>query len=340
MILLCSRCSLTPKVCLLDSKFASLEELHLSSNSIKSLAINGEVKLIQGFHNLQLLNLERNELCDWNQIQQLSALPKLSKLILSGNLLKEIKDQVQAEEKKKELKEGSFGCPQGSFDNLKSILLDENLINDWVSINALNSFPSLTQLRINGNPLLQNPSSSPSPPVSSSAGAPSSYSYLVRNVIIAVLKKLTLINGSQIDLEEREEAEKVLLRYYNTVSLPASIVEQLGYSINSTSSTSKTQSTSLSSDILKIKIRNKLGAGDEIERSLPRSTPLAAIRQLCIRSFKIQTDTNFTLFCAERSTSAPSLKKKEMSHLIAMTDLTQPLSFYIWDDNFEIVVDF
>jgi Leucine-rich repeat (LRR) protein len=42
------------------------------------------------------------------------------------------------------------------FSGLRCLLLGNNKIDSWDSVEALASFPSLTELRLSGNPLFPN----------------------------------------------------------------------------------------------------------------------------------------------------------------------------------------
>jgi hypothetical protein len=69
------------------------------------------------------------------------------------------------------------------------ITLEDNLISEWKSFDALNEFKGITYIRCGGNPIMDR--------VGPTA----------RNIVIARLQFLKNINGSEIDIGERKDAE-------------------------------------------------------------------------------------------------------------------------------------
>lgn len=69
------------------------------------------------------------------------------------------------------------------------ITLEDNLISDWASFDALNQFKKITHIRCAGNPVLDQ------------AGA------LARNTVISRMQFLKNVNGSEIHTRERIDAE-------------------------------------------------------------------------------------------------------------------------------------
>ena len=69
----------------------------------------------------------------------------------------------------------------GDFPKLKSLSITHNKLNDWQSIDTLNQFPEFESIRYNNNQFI-------------SQYGPS----ISRNLVIAKIAKLTVINGSDV----------------------------------------------------------------------------------------------------------------------------------------------
>ena len=83
----------------------------------------------------------------------------------------------------------------GIIPNLKAISLVKVNINSWSSLNSLNQFPNLIDLRLQEVPLLNSLSTKSS-----------------RYLIIGRIQKLTKLNGSDVKESERKDAEKYYLQ--------------------------------------------------------------------------------------------------------------------------------
>jgi len=153
----------------------SLEELHLRSNDLKSLT---QTK-IRGFLKLKLLDLENNQL-KWDDVAMLSELPSLESLILSGNAISQIFFSKEA------------GKP---FASLKAIFLDRSQIQGWPTIEALDEFPRLEELKLRENPINQVETG------------------IKREVIIGRLAKLKILNSSHIQNQEKLSSERYFLQW-------------------------------------------------------------------------------------------------------------------------------
>lgn len=124
----------------------------------------------------QVLDLDDNQLSEWADVQTLSRLPSLQRLSLTGNSIDNISTTGQ-------LLEAGFrpivsiccgamtprssslvchrGCPmsaswragggEGGFPALQALLLGDNAIASWATVDALMSFPSLREARLSGN---------------------------------------------------------------------------------------------------------------------------------------------------------------------------------------------
>jgi hypothetical protein len=114
----------------LEPFLPNLEALHFGWNKLKTFCS------IHGFRNLRKLYLECNEIHEWAEIDKLSGLPRLDTLNLIGNQIKTIPPPTQSP----------------YFKNLSSLNINENLIEDWMSVHSMNFFVSLRELRIKRNP--------------------------------------------------------------------------------------------------------------------------------------------------------------------------------------------
>ena len=78
------------------------------------------------------------------------------------------------------------------FERLRALLLADNAIDNWDSVDALNDFPSVAEVRLTGNPVTE--------------------SAATRHEIVARVARLSQLNGSLIADQERKDAEIRYLR--------------------------------------------------------------------------------------------------------------------------------
>ena len=119
---------------------------------------------------MKFLNLEQNGIESWDEIVGFRNLPVLKRLTVSKNRIRDI-------------------YYKHGFNDLYMITLEDNLISEWKSFDALNEFKGITSIRCGGNPIMDK--------VGPTA----------RNIVIARLQFLKNINGSEIDIGERKDAE-------------------------------------------------------------------------------------------------------------------------------------
>eukprot|EP01098_Paradermamoeba_levis_P008829 TRINITY_DN3641_c0_g4_i2.p1 TRINITY_DN3641_c0_g4~~TRINITY_DN3641_c0_g4_i2.p1 ORF type:complete len:105 (+),score=51.37 TRINITY_DN3641_c0_g4_i2:47-316(+) len=75
--------------------------------------------------------------------------------------------------------------------------------------------------------------------------------------------------------------------------------------------------------------------GEERKKiSLPLSTSIINLKRMCTKLFKLSPSLSFSLFYSPSSPSENSFPRK-----IPMDDETQPLSYYVVDDVFVVVVE-
>ena len=169
----------------------SLRELSLARCGVRSLggadasasasASGAYEKALEG---LEALNLEGNCLAEWSEVETLAALPNLARLHLGGNRLARVRYPSRAPNEDAERR--------APFASLRGLFLADNAIDEWESIDSLEHFPSLAEVRLTGNPVTQ--------------------SAATRHEIVARVSRLSQLNGSLIADQERKDAEIRYLR--------------------------------------------------------------------------------------------------------------------------------
>ncbi len=156
-------------ISLVVSGLANLSSLHVSHNQISVVDEIPEDAL----NNLTELDLSGNPVKSWNLgVLALGKLPKLEMLLLNRCNIEKIPDE---------------NC--GLFPSLKHLQLSYNGISDWLSISNLNRLP-LEDLRIRCNPVLELEDGD-----------------TCRQIIIASIKSLKVLNSTEIFRTERHGAE-------------------------------------------------------------------------------------------------------------------------------------
>jgi tubulin-specific chaperone E len=162
------------------ANITSLKQLSVAHCGIETLD-----KDLSGLKMLDGLNLEGNDLEDWGEIEKLSKLKNLKRLHLGGNKIRSVRyPETHTEENNTK----AF-VP---FQSLVGLFLADNAIEDWESIDCLDNFPNLTEVRVSGNPVVE--------------------SAATRHEIVARVSRLTQLNGSLIADQERKDAEIRYLR--------------------------------------------------------------------------------------------------------------------------------
>ena len=126
------------------------------------------------FPSLKMIDLSENEFQDWKELSVLDNLESLESLRINRNKLKQINFTLQ---------------------KVKSLSIDENLFENWSSLISLDEFPSLTSLRISTCPLFQ-----------------SVLPQERRLLVIANFTHLEILNGSQVSVDERKNAERFYIQ--------------------------------------------------------------------------------------------------------------------------------
>ncbi|XP_051880025.1 tubulin-specific chaperone E [Pristis pectinata] len=152
-----------------------LERAHLSSNAISVLE-----RPVDVLQNLTLLDLSSNPLAGADQLVHIAYLPRLEQLILSNTGLTSLYfDDVQPDGK------------TAMFPKLTSLAIDKNQISEFSTVNELNKLQSLEQLKFSDYAMVEHEKNSKT----------------VRQLIIAKLGGLKVLNKTEISADERKGAE-------------------------------------------------------------------------------------------------------------------------------------
>lgn len=154
--------------------FTNVHELILCFNQLsdfENLTLTGS-----HFKNLELLNMEGNNLQSFDGLLKLKDSPRLSKLILNKNNLKDL------------------GEIKG-FEFVQTVIMEDNNIADFRIFSQLAQFPKLEILRVTKNPLSKNHN-----PLHT------------RQRAIAEIKSLKIVNGGELKKYERKDCEIYYLR--------------------------------------------------------------------------------------------------------------------------------
>ncbi|GMT06362.1 hypothetical protein PENTCL1PPCAC_28536 [Pristionchus entomophagus] len=175
-------------------KMPALHELHLSQNSFDSDYFDVESQKAgpsgEGKENgaisesVCLVHLNRCGISRWSDaLKLLSYFPKRETVFLCENPIREIRENKKDSEP--------------PYSSIRMINLSKTGIADWTSIEHIEHWPRLVDLRINNIPLLED------------------YSEEEKlHLVVGRLDKLELLNGSSISKEQRESSERFFIRYY------------------------------------------------------------------------------------------------------------------------------
>ncbi|XP_063995172.1 tubulin-specific chaperone E [Diachasmimorpha longicaudata] len=158
------------------SKFPSLRILSVPFNEASTLhtPINNSPLL-----RLQTITLEGNSIADWEEVLKFAGLECLESLNLNSNLIERITFSS----------DGNGGTTR-AFPALKHLHLSSNFISQWSSISQLDKLQSLEDLKFRDNPVLN-------------AESPET----ARQLIIARISRLKVLNATEISVKERRDAE-------------------------------------------------------------------------------------------------------------------------------------
>lgn len=296
---------------ILKHSLPAIEELHLMGNKLREIAPTSSVT-VQGFDSLRLLNLEDNCIAEWDEILRLSQLMSLEQLHLNKNNLKNIfypdndisHDLLNDHE--------SFGKCYKPFQHLRCLLLGSNSIDDMASVDSLNSFPKLMDIRLSDNPIAD----------PGRGGIP-------RFVLIARLAKVEILNGSEVSPRERKDSE---IRYVRLVMsklhenpggikmLHPRFVELKDFHEidDERPSIGPAGLQKMASGLLSITLKcvgASIGEKPPLTKKLPATTTVGKLKILCESFFKLKS-IKPKLFIQEEGSPLPILLDDEMASLM------------------------
>jgi hypothetical protein len=275
----------------------SLRELSLARCGVRSLGGADASASASGYESekalagLEALNLEGNCLAEWSEVETLAALPNLARLHLGGNRLKRVRYPSRAS-----FKDADARAP---FASLRGLFLADNAIDEWESIDSLEHFPELAEVRLTGNP------------VTASAAT--------RHEIVARVSRLSQLNGSLIADQERKDAE---IRYLRRVlglvktacdETPAPPGGRLqtgseavaanhprlsaligSYGELSVAAARKNGDGSMGDDMISVTlvcVAASAGEKPPLTKKIPGSTTVGKLKLLCEKLFKVRANT-------------------------------------------------
>ncbi|XP_010535837.1 PREDICTED: tubulin-folding cofactor E [Tarenaya hassleriana] len=285
-----------------------LEELHLLGNKIAAVTSPAD----QSFNSLRLLNLDDNCFSDWGEVLKLSQLRCLEQLYLNNNKLSHIFYPDSDMLLKLFDGHGSLGKSCEPFENLHCLLLGSNNIGDLAAIDSLNSFPKLMDIRLSENPI-----SDPS-----RGGVP-------RFVLVARLRNVQVLNGSEVKARERKDSE---IRYVRQVMSKCNDnqgeIESLHprffelkklHGIEDESQTvGATGPQNMASGLLSVTLKcvsASIGEKPIITKKFPSSTTVGKLKILCDNFFKLKS-LKPKLFLQEEGSPLPASLDDEMANLL------------------------
>ena len=171
----------------LTAAMPSLAILQLHGNQLSSLGPLPPSALQQ----LEELDLDDNLLEEWEEVAHLGALPRLAHLRLNNNRLSELRPAP------------------GSFPALRALQLSGNAISSLASVGALDAL-ALAELRLRGNPVNRDGRDEAT----------------VRQLVVARVATLAMVNGSVVTETERKWAEIDYLKTHGLEYLAVTDLEQ------------------------------------------------------------------------------------------------------------------
>ncbi|KAF3616865.1 Tubulin-folding cofactor E [Capsicum annuum] len=295
---------------MLKDSLPLVEELHLMGNKLRGITpLSSDI--VHGFDSLRLLNLENNFIASWDEILKLSQLKRLEQLFLNNNCISHIwypdHNSLSKPPNSHELLGESFR----PFQNLCCLLVGGNKIEDFSSIDTLNLFPNLLDIRLSENPIAD----------PGKGGVP-------RFVFIARLAKVEILNGSQVSPRERKESE---IRYVRLVMSkchdnPEEIkklhprfaeLKKFHGIENEKVANGATVPQKMSSSLISITLKcvaASIGEKAPLTKKLPATTTVAKLKILCESFFKIKS-VKPKLFLQEEGSPLPTLLDDDMTSL-------------------------
>jgi hypothetical protein len=284
-----------------------VEELWLCIN--KCSAISSKYKVaIPHLARLKLLNLEDNQITDWNELNEFASLPSLEKLILNQNPLRDIK---------------YFN----GFNLLKSISFDRCMLDSFTPLNYLNMMPVLEKIRFSNNP------------VSIKVGDKK-----CRLNVISRIKNVKNVNGSAVKDVERRDCELGYLKeaYEQYTKLePRPEIEQFmmashprwnelikkhGAPVEMYNKKIDVMKGSMNVNAMNFLFQLKSDKEKVISKKVPLSLTVRGLKGLCSKLFGVSI-TEMKLFC------------KSPSSCTELNDDLKLLSFYQLEEGADMIIE-
>ena len=174
---------------LLEPCLPVLEELHLCRNGYSVI----DADAVTGFTQLTLLNLSENAISEWAEVAKFGSLPRLQRLFVSDNRLTSLALPAGASGASAG-GAGSLTATSSLFPCLDTLSMSNNAVARWSDLEALTALPTVTSLRFQANPLIA---------VYSPGQA--------RQLLVARLAQVKVLNSSEVRPREREDSEKAYL---------------------------------------------------------------------------------------------------------------------------------
>ncbi|KAL3638634.1 hypothetical protein CASFOL_016541 [Castilleja foliolosa] len=286
----------------LKDSLPHVEELHLMGNQLSEITPVSST-VVQGFNSLRFLNLENNCISAWDEIIKLSQLCSLEQLFLNNNNINRVwyPDCVKLDEPDK----------FGPFSNSRGLSLGGNKIGDLESVDSLNSFPNLMEIRLSDNPVAD----------IGKGGVP-------RFVFIARLGKIIILNGSEVSPRERKDSE---IRYVRLVMSkfhvsPEEItrlhprlaeLKKIHGLDDERPSTGATGPQNMSSGLISLTLKcvgPSMGEKAPLVKKLPATTTAGKLKFLCDIFFKLKSIKPI-LYLQEEGSPLPTLLEDDMATL-------------------------
>ncbi|XP_022886290.1 tubulin-folding cofactor E isoform X1 [Olea europaea var. sylvestris] len=298
---------------MLKDSLPCIEELHLLGNKLREITAVSTTA-VQGFDFLRCLNLEDNYIADWAEILKLSQLKSLEQLFLNKNDLNRIWYPDYGTTHKLDNGCESLDKNPMPFNTLQCLLLGGNKIEDLDSIDSLNSFPNLVDIRLSENPIAD----------IGKGGVP-------RFVLIARLAKVETLNGSEVSPRERKDSE---IRYVRLVMSkfhdnPEEItrlhprfaeLKKIHGIEDERPLTGATGPQKMASGLISVSLKcvgASIGEKPPVMKKLPATTTVGKLKNLCQSFFKLKS-VKPVLFLQEEDSPLPILLEDDMASLIEL----------------------
>ncbi|XP_028407630.1 tubulin-specific chaperone E-like [Dendronephthya gigantea] len=290
----------------LTTTFSGLQEVHASFNNINSLRCKLDLSSLSC---LCKLNLEGNNLSNWDELFLLNEIPHLEVLVVSDNPLGDVSFP------------GDIMESADIFPWLKSLALMNTMISSWSSINQLNRLQVLGVLTLKCCPLVSGMSQ-----------------YDARQELIARIAKCGTLNGSDVTVKERLAAERAYIKKYGQEYLASggntnisqsnmdsrflikhpkymSLLQSHGIPDGLGSSPSNVNTLKSSLIVVTIKCVTDIDR-QSVTKKLPGSMTIAKLKGLLQRIFKVPPSSQILSYV------------DKSDHEIKLDDDLRPLSFY------------